>query len=282
VEPRTKKLITVLIIFIVAAVGFYGLRQYKKATLPPPKFTIKMGIPIARPQAATAKPAEASAAPAVAAVKAGAEKTEPAGFNVAEKGKVIKYKSAEEFVDKTSLTQQELDAYVAKRLAEANKAYSDLKVQGAKADKNASEAAAVEVRDAERLVSLAAQKSKAPEKKVVIVYSAQGKRDPFMNPLEIPKVYPPVPANAKPYERVPAEKLALKAVIWNEKGYRALVTAPDGRGYTVKVGDRLGDKLGRITRITENSVVVVEYIKDILDNVETNTIVLRLNSKEAK
>ncbi len=60
-----------------------------------------------------------------------------------------------------------------------------------------------------------------------------------------------------------------------------MIFTPDGRGYTVKSGEPIGDKQGRITRITENSVYVTENIKDILGDVETNKVVLPLH-KEAE
>lgn len=120
--------------------------------------------------------------------------------------------------------------------------------------------------------------SVGPEK--TFTYSSLGKRDPFMNPLEVPKLYPPVPPNARPIERVPAESLVVKAIIWNEKGFRALVVTPDGRGYTVKVGDAIGNKQGRIVKISETRVYVTEHVRDVLGNVEANNIVLQLH-KEA-
>ena len=79
---------------------------------------------------------------------------------------------------------------------------------------------------------------------------------------------------------MPVEKLTVKAIIWNNKGFRAMIFTPDGRGYTVKTGD-VGDKQGRITRITESNVYVTEKIKDILGDVETNKVVLPLH-KEAE
>jgi len=114
-----------------------------------------------------------------------------------------------------------------------------------------------------------------------ILYASLGKRDPFMSPLEVPKVYPAVPANARPLEKVPSEQIIVKAIMWNEKGYRALVSTPDGRGYTVKAGDSFGNKKGRVAKITENRVYVTEHIKDVLGNVETVNIVLPLH-KEAE
>jgi type IV pilus assembly protein PilP len=103
-----------------------------------------------------------------------------------------------------------------------------------------------------------------------------------MNPLEIPKVYPPIPPNAKPVEKVAVEQITLKGVIWNHKGYRAMVETPDGRGFTLKTGDRIGDKLGVITKITNNRIFVTEKIKDILGDVETKNTIMQLHHKEAE
>lgn len=115
----------------------------------------------------------------------------------------------------------------------------------------------------------------------IYTYASMNKRDPFMDPTKVPKVFPPVPPNAKPFERFPIEQIALKAVLWNNKGFRAMVVTPDGRGYTVKVGDHLGDKRGRITKITERRLYVTEKIPDVLGDVETKNTILQLH-KEAE
>lgn len=124
------------------------------------------------------------------------------------------------------------------------------------------------------------EQPKEPDKKIY-TYASLNKRDPFMDPTKVPKAYPPVPPNAKPYQRVPVEQIALKAVLWNNKGFRAMVVTPDGRGYTVKVGDHLGDKRGWITKITERGLYVTEKIPDVLGNVETKNTILQLH-KEAE
>ncbi len=115
----------------------------------------------------------------------------------------------------------------------------------------------------------------------IYTYASMNKRDPFMDPTKVPKVFPPIPPNAKPFERFPIEQIALKAVLWNNKGFRAMVVTPDGRGYTVKVGDHLGDKRGRITKITERRLYVTEKIPDVLGDVETKNTILQLH-KEAE
>ena|GEM_PF-2152752 len=114
-----------------------------------------------------------------------------------------------------------------------------------------------------------------------ILYASLGKRDPFMSPFEVPKVYPDVRKNARPLERVPAEQVQVRAIVWSQRGYRALVVTPDGRGYTIKTGDKLGNKGGTVVGITDKRVTVIEKIQDILGNIETNKISLQLH-KEAE
>jgi len=97
-----------------------------------------------------------------------------------------------------------------------------------------------------------------------------------MNPLEVPKVYPHVSPDARPVEREDTERLQVKAIMWSKKGYRALIVTPDGRAYTMKDGETIGNKGGKIVKVTEKMVYVTEKIKDILGDVETKNIVLKL------
>ncbi|MBI5696306.1 MAG: pilus assembly protein PilP [Nitrospirae bacterium] len=152
-----------------------------------------------------------------------------------------------------------------------------------KKDKTATDNAQKDADMAVRLAQLVAVKYPATQAAVSgdKAYSSMGKRDPFMSPLEVPKLYPKIPATASPLERVSTEQLQVKAIMWSSKGYRALVITPEKLGFTVKVGDTLGNKKGKITKITEKRIYVVEKITDILGDVETRNIVLKLH-KEAQ
>jgi type IV pilus assembly protein PilP len=282
VETRTKKLVTLLVIVAVAAGGFYAYKYFIAEKPAPPQIVAKMGAPVAT-KPGPAQVAPAVSAPATAAPPAVAPPAAPGkpaiAIKVMEKGKEIQYSSPEEFVAKTSLPPIDVENFSKKSLDHAKK-----RLEAARAGKNKAAIAAAEeeVKVFEKLNSLVAVRVKESAGRKTYTYASLGKRDPFMNPLEIPKSYPPIPLNAKPVERVPVEQISVKAIIWSQKGYRAMVVTPDGRSYTVKAGDRIGDKLGNITKITTNRIYVTEKIRDILGDVETKNTIMQLHHKEAE
>jgi type IV pilus assembly protein PilP len=58
----------------------------------------------------------------------------------------------------------------------------------------------------------------------------------------------------------------LIAVIWGAYGYTAMVQTPDGNGYTVRRGTRIGPNNGVVSAVTEKGIVYGskqerEYVK---------------------
>lgn len=84
------------------------------------------------------------------------------------------------------------------------------------------------------------------------VYEAKGRRDPF-RPLIRPRVET---AKARPKTGLAAldvKELKLAGIIWGGRGYFALVEAPNGAGYVVRIHDVVGDD-ARVSRITADAV----------------------------
>jgi type IV pilus assembly protein PilP len=197
---------------------------------------------------------------------------------VTEKGREVQYGSPEDFIARTMLSPSEAGSFAERHLADAKRADEAAMKKG---DKAQIEHAQADLKLAEDLVLAVKRSALASPGTKIVPYVSLVKRDPFMSPLEVPKAYPMVPPNAPPLERVPSESVVVKAIVWSAKGFRALVITPDGRGYTVKIGDRIGNKGGRIVKISEKRVYVTEKIRDILGDVETRDIVLKLY-KEAE
>ncbi len=279
-EKRTKILIVLLAVIVVAAAGSYLYRRFQARNAAKTKITMKLGAPTG-PGHKGQKPAAAKkpAAPVGAHGNkpAPGKPAGPAVIKTVEGGKEVQYASAEDFVKNTKLSQTDAESYVQLKLGDEQKALA--------AAKSKKDAAAVDIAQKEiDLYGKAAQLLKTTVLSgpaVTYVYSPLNKRDPFMSPFKVPKVYPPIPPNAGPLERVPAENLRVEAILWNRKGFRALMFTPDGRAYTVRPGQHVGDKGGWIARITRSRVYVTEKIKDILGDVETNNVVLPLH-KEAE
>jgi len=60
-----------------------------------------------------------------------------------------------------------------------------------------------------------------------------------------------------------------------------MVQTPDGKGYTVRVGTRLGPNNGVVSGITENSVIVQEQFTDVYGKQQVREYVKRLHEKES-
>ena len=284
-DPRTKKLITVFAVLLVMAGGYYMYQLYKEKKAPPRKVTIVMRKALPRPKGAQPKAAGKPGAPAQPAGPAAAapsavelQKAYAPTIVVTEKGREVEYPTPAEFLQKTSLSPAEIKEFAARRLDDAKKSADQAR---AGKDRAATDKAEADLRLAVQLKALAEQRQSGQVEQKAVAYMTLGKRDPFMSPMEVPKVLPVVPANARPVQRVPTESLTVKAIIWAKNGFRAMVTTPDGRAYTVQSGETVGNKLGKITKITENRVFVTEKLKDILGDIETKNIVLKLH-KEAE
>ncbi len=64
-----------------------------------------------------------------------------------------------------------------------------------------------------------------------------------------------------PLQRYELSQLRLVAVVWGIPTPVGMIETPDGKGYTVKRGDLVGNKNGRVVSITENSIVIEEKRK---------------------
>ncbi len=72
------------------------------------------------------------------------------------------------------------------------------------------------------------------------------------------------------------------AIIWGGLGQSAMVQTPDGKGYTVRVGTRIGSNQGVVKRITAQSVVVEERYTDVFGENKTREVVLNLGPSGEK
>ncbi len=85
---------------------------------------------------------------------------------------------------------------------------------------------------------------------------------------------------ATPLERYNLTEYKLAAIVWGGLGYYAMVEAPDGRGYFIRVGALIGTNKGVVKKISENSVVVEETYKTFSGETERKEIVIPLRKEE--
>ncbi len=105
---------------------------------------------------------------------------------------------------------------------------------------------------------------KKPPLKVEPKVDKTQRRDPFLSFLakvEAEKPKSEIPKG--PLESHELKSFNLLMVIVGKRMSRAKIIAPDGKTYTVKVGDKLGLNSGRIVRITDRFIKVREPVRDI-------------------
>jgi type IV pilus assembly protein PilP len=110
------------------------------------------------------------------------------------------------------------------------------------------------------------------------IYSARELRDPFMLPAALR-----APEKAKgdlpPLQRYAISDFRLVAVVRGGRGTYAMVTTGDEKGYTVRVGTRIGPD-GRVRRITKDAVIVEEVHPDEFGELRKSETVLALRPEE--
>ena len=110
---------------------------------------------------------------------------------------------------------------------------------------------------------------------VPVEYAAFDLTDPFKpRKIEPPKgaaiaggVQPDVNRRREPLEAYPLEALKMVGIL-KQKGYFALVKAPDNNLFQVKSGNYLGQNFGRITEISETAIKLREIVQDSNGNWE--------------
>jgi Tfp pilus assembly protein PilP len=115
------------------------------------------------------------------------------------------------------------------------------------------------------------------------LYNASNRRDPF-----IPLIAATPPAVVQSEDRVdcpPLQEfelasLKLTAIIWGDLGRKAMLKAPNGRGYSVTEEMLIGRNCGRVRRIESNAVVIEETRRDSQGKVLKEEVVLRLREQE--
>lgn len=110
-------------------------------------------------------------------------------------------------------------------------------------------------------------------------YDPSGRRDPFAPVIE--QLQPgKVDANLPPLQRVNLTELNLIAIVWGAYGYTAMVQTPEGFGYSVRRGTRLGQNNGVVSAITERGIIVQERFTDVYGKKQEREYVKLLHPKE--
>jgi len=110
-------------------------------------------------------------------------------------------------------------------------------------------------------------------------YDPSGRRDPFapvLQQLGLGPIDPTLP----PLQRIGLTEMNLIAVVWGAYGFTAMVQTPDGNGYTVRRGTRIGPNNGVVSAVTEKGIVVQERFTDVYGSKQEREYVKLLHPKE--
>lgn len=110
-------------------------------------------------------------------------------------------------------------------------------------------------------------------------YDPSGRRDPFA-PIVQQLGLGPIDQTLPPLQRVGLTEMNLIAVVWGSYGYTAMVQMPDGNGYSVRRGTRIGPNNGVVSAITEKGIIVQERFTNIYGKKQEREYVKLLHPKE--
>jgi Tfp pilus assembly protein PilP len=114
-------------------------------------------------------------------------------------------------------------------------------------------------------------------------YDTSGRRDPFKALIAATKptaVLSEEKLNCPPTQDFELASLKLVAIVWGDMGRKAMLKAPNGRGYAVAEEMLIGRNCGRIRRIESNAIVIDQARQDAEGNVLKEEVVLRLRERE--
>lgn len=109
-------------------------------------------------------------------------------------------------------------------------------------------------------------------------YTAGAKRDPFI-PLIIKADTKPQ-KGLIPIESYEVSEFKLIAILWDKTKYYAVITLPDGKSYTIKEGMKLGLYGGKAYKITKDSVIIREQVRDYKGALSPKDTILKLRREE--
>lgn len=100
--------------------------------------------------------------------------------------------------------------------------------------------------------------------------------DPFM-PLIIKEEKKAPKAGLPPLERHAITEFKFTGVVWGGFGYNAMLEGPDGKGYFIRVGTRVGQNGGVVKKIGPSSLVIEETYKTFAGETRRREIVVELH-----
>lgn len=114
------------------------------------------------------------------------------------------------------------------------------------------------------------------------VYEAKGRRDPFLPLVETKKKTAGEVRRVGTLESYDAADFQLVAVAKKVNQRYGLLLAPDNKAYTVREGTVLGLHNGKVEKIENDKIIIIEHIKDYKGELKPKKVVLELRKGEGE
>lgn len=113
----------------------------------------------------------------------------------------------------------------------------------------------------------------------IYTYDPRGKRDPFLSLVTMLKQRPERKKGMTPFEIYSIDEINLLAIAWDDQKYYALIMLPDKKSYTITEGMKLGIYSGKVQKITKDTVIIREYVKDYRGEIKLRDSILKLRKE---
>lgn len=111
-------------------------------------------------------------------------------------------------------------------------------------------------------------------------YTSSRRRDPFRSVIASTEKRTRVKGSLPPLQRVETSDMKLVGIITGANGPRAMIKTPDGKGYTVRVGTRVGLSHGVIKKITPGAIAIEETLLNVFGESRKREIVIKLHPQK--
>jgi type IV pilus assembly protein PilP len=106
------------------------------------------------------------------------------------------------------------------------------------------------------------------------------RRDPFVSLILRGEDMGAFGDEITPLQKVDVNELKLVGIVKNPEGNMALIQTPDGKGYFLRKGLRVGKNEGIVAEVLEDQVIVKEKRTDFLGQISVEEAVLKLKKEE--
>ena len=111
-------------------------------------------------------------------------------------------------------------------------------------------------------------------------YTSSLRRDPFRSVIASTERRTRPKGSLPPLQRVAISDMKLVGIITGSNGPKAMIKTPDGKGYTVRVGTRLGLGQGVIRKITSRDITIEETQMNVFGEPMKRVFVVKLHPQK--